>query len=380
MKIIYSFFVLLLSLWFSGCDREVTLERNGMQLTVPEGLIDMSAKTEEEEQDVAARITWTPATSLGEDYTFTYLFQMDVADNGFATASPAIEVPAGQEYIDLTVGYFYDNVVERWSLPAKEPVLLEVRVVAKVNGPTFEYPEIATAYIEASTFQPPSNPLYIMGTALNADAANAELMEETSNGRKYSWSGELQQGDLKFIEDIGQELPSYNRLDTVIAGMPQDSFLVVRTDASQPDNRFEIKQTGLYLVEVSKRDMKVFIGQMSDEVLYIVGDAVVGSDWDPNKGILMKPDPKNIEVFTATITLNADGQGEDSFKILTETNWEAPAYRPTTANGSINDTAVQLSAGDPDNKWKVDPSQNGTYLVTLNTNQANMSIKFEKQE
>ena len=380
MKAIYGCLFVALSLLFAGCQPDdVKPERNGMQLIVPEGIIDMSAMTEEQENDVVATVRWTPATPIGEGYEFQYLFQMDVADNGFATASPALEVPAGQEHFDLTVGYFYENVVERWGKPAKEPVNLEVRVVAKVLGPTFEYPEIATGKVEVKTFQPPSDPLYMMGTAIDANAANAVLMEETSNGRKYSWSGELKVGNLKFIEDLGQELPSYNRLDTTIAGMEQDTFLVKRVDASQPDNRFEITTAGLYLIELSKRDMKISIGQMSDDVLYIVGDAVVGSDWDPNKAILMKPNPKNIKEFVATITLNADGEGEDSFKILTAQNWEDPAYRPTTANGSITDTSVQLSAGDPDNKWKVLPEQNGTYKVTLNTDPATMSIKFEKQ-
>lgn len=379
MKTKYSFIMTALVLLLAGCEKPVEITRDSLRLTAPEGLIDMSALTEADEQSVAATFKWTEATPIGSDYTFTYLFQLDMDNHGlFTTAAPAIEIPAGQDSIDLTVGYFYDNVVERWGKKAKERVKLEARIVAKVNGPTFEYPEIATAQLEVATFQPPSKPLYIMGTALGLDVNTAEMMEETSNGRKYSWSGDLLAGNLKFIDVLGQDYPGYYRDPIEIAGQPQDSFMVYHETAPVDGEAqlFEVPKAGLYTIELSKRDLKVYINQMSDERLYIVGDAVVGSEWDPNKHIVMTPNPKNIKQFCAKITLNADGQGEDAFKILTEPNWEAPAYRPTVANGSIEDTAVMLSAGDPDNKWKVTSDQNGDYEVTLDTEA--MTIEFKK--
>jgi len=60
------------------------------------------------------------------------------------------------------------------------------------------------------------------------------------------------------------------------------------------------------------------------------------------------------------------------FKIATAKDFNAPFYRPTTNHPSLDSTSVQLSAGDPDNKWYI--SEAGPYKITLNLRTMQISI------
>jgi hypothetical protein len=75
-------------------------------------------------------------------------------------------------------------------------------------------------------------------------------------------------------------------------------------------------------------------------------------------------------VFTYTGQLTA---GE--FKIPVATgDWGAKFYRPVTNHPALTDNHVQLSAGDPDNKWQITDA--GNYKITLNLH--NLTINITK--
>lgn len=371
MKTIYSLLFTVVVLFFTGCKpEEVIQERNDLQLSAPEGLIVLDG---EDESATAVTFNWTAATPVGADYSFTYLFQLDIANNDFKTAISPITIAENVNSVTFTAGQLYDYIIESWGQVAGEVAMVDARIVAKVDGPIFMYPEIATATIAVQTYVPESNPLYLLGTATTAglNYDNAILMKETSNGRIYTWSGELKKGKFKFIEELGQEVPSLNRGE-------QDSLLVRRESLEEADNQFEIYQDGSYSIWVSKKEMKIKTNLMTYQALYIVGDGA-GTAWEHDKGVKMEPDPLQPTVFKARVTLTADGDGEDSFKILTENNtWNCPTFRPTGNNGSITSTQVILTSSGDDYKWKVTEDQNGTYDVILNTDPENLKIEFIK--
>lgn len=367
MKTKYNLLLTLIAFLFIACkpESEVLPERNNLILTTTEELVVLN---EEQQNEDVLTFEWDKATEIGSEYTFTYIFQLDIADNNFATAISPITVEDGAFSISFKAGELYDYIVEKWSRTAGEIIQIEARVVAKVNGPKFMYPEIATTKVSVQTYVPESQPLYILGTATTAglNPNSAIKMTEMSNGRLYSWKGELQQGNFKFITTLGSMLPSLNRGE-------QDSLLVLRTSESEPDDYFEVYNSGLYYIYLSKKEMKMRLSMLKYQNVYLIGNATT-AEWDIDKAIEMTPDPISPAIFTVQTTLK-----EGELKLPTAKSWDAPTFRPMQADGSITDTDTQvLSAADGPNdiKWKVTAAQAGTYKITLDTE--NNTIYFVK--
>ncbi|MCD7930837.1 MAG: SusF/SusE family outer membrane protein [Tannerellaceae bacterium] len=132
---------------------------------------------------------------------------------------------------------------------------MEARVVAKVEGPKFYYPEIGTCFIKVQSFPLPSEPLYLVGTATAAgmNPAEAIRMEEVSNGLYYTWKGNLTQGDFKFISNRESMLPSLNK-------GKDNQTLVERKTESDPDTWFTIEADepeGIYAINLYRKDMTI---------------------------------------------------------------------------------------------------------------------------
>jgi hypothetical protein len=100
--------------------------------------------------------------------------------------------------------------------------------------------------------------------------------------------------------------------------------------------------------------------------LWMVGDATPAG-WNIDGPTPMTQDSTDPWVFIYTGPLTA---GE--FKIPTGKSWDAQFYRPVTNHPDISDSRVQLSAGDPDNKWQIPTA--GNYKVTLNLHTITIKI------
>jgi len=363
MKKILYYISLLIAIAFvaQSCkeDSDQVQERSELKLDASAESIVLDKNNQQEN---VLTFSWNKATDIGSEYTFSYLFQIDIADNNFATATDYVTLDENGS-CSFTAGQLYDLIVEKWGMTAGEPVYIEARVAAKVNGPKFVYPEIAETKVQITTFVLESQPLYMLGTATAAgmDSAKAVQMTEVSNGRLYEWNGKLNVGNLKFITTLGSMLPSYNK--------GEDNFsLVKRTDDSEPDDCFEINDAGTYYISLSLKNMTVNIQQSKYDNIYIVGDGC-DAGWDFNT--TMVQDKNNLNIFTYQGNLKA---GE--LKFITGAHWEDPTFRPFVADAPIENGKVQLIT-DPDLKWRVTSDKVGKYLITLDTDA--LEIKFEKQ-
>ena len=368
MKTTYSFLLALAALFLVGCQQgeNIEPERNDLKLWGPEEILVLD---EEKLDDEVLSFEWSAATPIGSDYTFTYLFQLDIANNDFATATNAVAIAEGVHSVKFKTSELYDYIVEKWGGAAGQISAIEGRVVAKVNGPKFMYPEIAATTVSVRTYLPESQALYLLGTATDAglDPMRALAMNEISNGRIYTWSGNLKQGNYKFITQLGSMLPSLNRGE-------QDSLLVARETELEPDDYFTVNQPGLYYIYLSKKDMKIKTSMMKYQNVYLIGNATT-AEWNIDNPIAMTPNPITPAIFTVQTTLK-----EGELKMPTERSWDAPTFRPMQANGSITDTNTQVTSaadGDADLKWLITADQVGTYTITLDTE--NNKISFVKQ-
>jgi hypothetical protein len=150
-----------------------------------------------------------------------------------------------------------------------------------------------------------------------------------------------------------------------------NSTLVERTNASQPDDLFPAGQDGFYMISLDRRNMNIVYRRVQYYFpeIYPVGSAT-SIDW--NLGSLSVPwNNANPGIYVYEGTLK-----EGELKIHSAIDWGSGAFRPMEANGSIESTEVQFMAA-PDFKWYVKASEAGNYRITLDVSE--MKIYFEKQ-
>ena len=371
MNTIYKILIGLIALSFIGCENDSNddkdQKRDQLELSVSSSAIELDENKPDED---VLTFSWNDATEIGDGYSFSYIFRLDIADNDFETAIDPIVAEDGVHSISFTTEQLYDYIVEKWHGVAGQETWIEARIVAKVEGPKFLYPEIATTKVAVKTYLPKSVPLYMVGSATDAgmDPNQAIILNEISNGKVYSWKGNLKQGDYKFIFSTSSMLPSLNKGEN-------ETTMVLRENESDPDNYFKIETAGLYFIYLSKRTMEISTTKIVYENIYLVGNATA-AEWDIDKAIPMVMDPLNPSIFTVQTTLK-----EGELKMPTQRDWGSPTFRPINANDPITsevDTKVVSAAdGANDTKWTVSASQAGTYKITLDTE--NKKIYFVKQ-
>jgi hypothetical protein len=347
-----------------ACEKadESGVKGNPLTLTGPTEKVVL---LEENEKNTAVTFTWSKGVERNPADTITYIFRMDIAGNNFATATPRDTVT------DFTKSFTVDElnslISEQWKVYPGEEVSLEARVVANVRGEKFAYPEIAVTAFTVVTYAYASVPLYMAGSAV--PGGSPVSLTQLVNGRQYSWQGSLNTGSFKILYSRDDDLPSLSK-------GADSSTLVERTDASQPDDFFEISQAGLHRINVDRKNMKIDVKHFHHyfERVYFVGDAVPAG-WDAGKANESAAWDDGKLVYEGPLT--ADGASEDAFKILTQKgSWDGYNLRPAVEWAPITDNRLVVREGGDDWKWKIKPEESGMYRVTVDLSA--MTITFEK--
>ena len=312
----------------------------------------------------AITFDWSSGTNHGTDAAIDYTIQFDKKGNNFA--SP-VEVALGR--VVYTNSYrvvdFNNLLVNEMGLAAGVPHELEVRVKSVEASGKHEPDFSNVVTVTATPYREVSSTLYMLGDATpngwSADNATP-LRRDNSNPTRFTYEGPLAPGEFKFITTLGQFLPSYQK-------GADATKLVYRTEDSQPDDKFRIEKAATYKVTVDLENLSITIEEQAGPAydrLWAVGSAMPNG-WDLDNATQLEQSESDPFVFTYSGMLS-----EGELKIATAKDWGAAFYRPTVADAPITSTNVQLSAGEPDNKWKV--AEAGMYKVTLNLR--TMTISF----
>lgn len=311
---------------------------------------------QKQENNTAITLSWTAGSNGGTNSAINYT--LEIAPKGSSFADPlTVEVGKGSYNRNFKVAEV--NTMLREQFQMTEETALEFRVISQPLDTSVEADTSNVITIEAIPYEPmpvPEN-LYLVGDATpnGWDAGNPTVMTKSGNDPSvFTWQGQLSAGELKFLTIINEWIPSYQK-------GADENTLVIRTDFSQPDEKFTVSQAGLYRMRVDVIELSFELEALAASPyneLWIVGSATP-KGWDLDNADMMVQDPSDPFVFSYNEILVA---GE--FKVATAKSWDAPFYRPVSADQPITATEVQLSAGDPDYKWNI--TEPGAYKITLN--------------
>ena len=204
----------------------------------------------------------------------------------------------------------------------------------------------------------------------------AELRKESDY--IFIYEGELNAGEIKFSGEKSWDGSFiHSPLDGVKInkdGVEDEKFEYY---AGGNDNKWKVEVQGKYRLTLDLEHWTIrseFLGELQKEThIYMIGDATAGG-WPWDKAQEFTQDASNKDVFTWEGQLT-----EGTFKMSEEKDYNAPFYRPSSANVTVDASGVSASdmvfKASPDDQWKV--TEAGTYQITIDIN--NKTIKVVKK-
>ena len=274
--------------------------------------------------------------------------------NNATTLKVVINQTEGNKKINRTsrIGYVTDKgiVYSDWSTSN----VLYIPII-KDKNPNLDISLINSMYLKGS-FNPDLMPMKNVGEkrwkidSLNLKAGKTYTLKfvQTKNKPRLEWGGAIGITG-KAIQTAGA--------DAVIS--------------------FTVTKDGYYSVAFDESTMEYLVQKTPTLTLSIVGDAT-SIGWDP-KGLSMQQSVDDLNIFTWTGTLTASNGGtEGTFKFHSGTGGfcDDVWLYATIADQSLSDTTFSKTKGctAPDNKWKVQAGETGTYKITIDLSTQKISI------
>lgn len=310
----------------------------------------------------AVKLSWSAAAVSGMNGSITYFLEWDRKGNNFANPT---NVKVGKD--SLSANYTHAAFNDLMStLPADVPTQIEVRLVGATSDGSvsafYSNALVLTVTPYSKVLPPPYSKLWLVGSATpngwDIDNATA-LIQDGADLFSFSYTGNFNAGEFKVATAKSWDTPFYRP----VSNHPSLNATTMQLNAGDPDHKWEITKAGKYKITLNLRDLTVSIVDLTTTTpppysqLWLVGDATPNG-WDLDNATPLTKDGADPFTFSYTGPLTA---GE--FKIPTEKNWDGKFYRPVADHQLLSDSKVQLSAGDPDNKWQVTTA--GNYKITL---------------
>ena len=211
--------------------------------------------------------------------------------------------------------------------------------------------------------------LFMVGNAApyGWDLSKALVMEpDPTNFYRFSWTGRLNDGDLKLVSSRMDFLPGF------VADSTDVNKMVLQTSyESYPDNKWMIPYVGEYAIEADIRQLTISITALSKpEVrghVFMIGDATPGGwSWDD----ITELPHTDRNIFTWQGHLN---EGQIKFPTEIKSDWSGEMlYAPTPDCEPSEIGKFEIRIGGDDNKWKI--SNSGDYQIQINFNDTTISF------
>ena len=367
------FGILLLPLLFQSCKKQSELPHGSV---VAKPTVTASASTivlaREDTSKTAITFNWTAGKVNGLTGKLAYIIEIDKKGDNFAKP---VDVKVGWDTLHRAFTTLALNNILSF-LPANTPTDLELRVVAAASDGSVEPFYSNVISLNITTFTPsPYNHLWLLGDVTPGGwglGTMTPMTESATDPLIFTYSGPLVAGEFKIATTNDYNAPFYRPITNHPTISPVSA--PVQLNAGDPDNKWQITSAavGTYKITLNLHNNTITIIELAPvsappyTQLWMIGDATPGG-WDLNSMPAMVESLSDPFIFTYTRAFTV---GE--FKIATSRDFNAPFYRPTTNHPDLSATTVQVSAGNPDNKWQITVA--GTYRVTLNLHNNTISI------
>lgn len=360
--------MVMLLLLLPSCKKEMNLP-HGTLTAAPKLAVskDTLVLTQADTAKSALTVSWSAASVNGTTGKVVYILQFAKKGDNFANS---IDIKLGADTTKKT--YTVKQLNELLgAYPINTPTAFEVRVVtATTDGAIMPAFSNVTA-VNITTFADvPYHQLWLIGDATPGGwglGTLTPMIQSSSDPFVFTYTGNFVPGEFKVATAADYNAPFYR--PTV--NHPQLSATAVQLNAGDPDNKWQITEQAEYSISLNTKNNTITIVEINAPKppytsVALLGDATAGG-WSLNAMTPLVESKTDPFIFSYTGALTA---GE--FKIATAADFNAPFYRPKTNHPDLSVTTVQVTAGDPDNKWQITDA--GTYTITLNERDNTISI------
>jgi starch-binding outer membrane protein SusE/F len=357
-RILYFVWILFAAVFFTGCDEDMptaTLKSDVAPNVLAEPSSDSYVLTTEIKDQVMEDFEWT-ATDYGFTAATNYVLQMDVAGNDFADAVEVIST--NSLGASIQVGPFNDLLLGLGLTP-EEAGTVELRVVSTISD------QVAPVYSNAVSFDvtPYATsfpPIWGMGAGLKGWGpwpANAVEWQSTEYKKYETVAYFTKDQGFRWFAQLDWNPTSYN----------YPYFTTVSpifANAGDGDSNLKlVGESGWYKVGVDLGGKTITAEAVSEPVLYMVGAATGGWNWEagtPVKMTYVKPG-----IFEA----EADFTNE-TFRFFAQYDWGPVSYNYPFFT-SVDPIFENADDGDKNLRYIGTP---GTQKVTVDLNNKTVTV------
>ena len=178
-----------------------------MTLTASSSSIELKEETPADEPVLT--FTWTDARPMPDDYTITYVTELDLAMNEFSTSERETH-NEGDYTLSYTTEELQSLITEKWGQSRNVPSILSFRVIAKWDGGTkYAMPEVRTVDVEVRPYRPlifDADDVYLEGEAVTGTSSQ-RISTTVENENIYAAYLNLNPGELEIrleLDDASQ--------------------------------------------------------------------------------------------------------------------------------------------------------------------------------
>lgn len=273
-----------------------------MTLTASSSSIELKEETPADEPVLT--FTWTDARPMPDDYTITYVTELDLAMNEFSTSERETH-NEGDYTLSYTTEELQSLITEKWGQSRNVPSILSFRVIAKWDGGTkYAMPEVRTVDVEVRPYRPlifDADDVYLEGEAVTG-TSSLRIGTTVENENIYAAYLDLKPGELEIkleLDDASQYIaPAEGYTTDFKDGEPIPAQVISPEETEDEETapveaKWSIPEDGKYRVVIDMEGKTVTIYSPEHEI----NKTFFEISWHPND---------NHELKEITTVLNGD--------------------------------------------------------------------------